>query len=275
MPAAAGELLQAARTRLAAVSAHPRRDAEILLAFALGCVRVDLLAHPERVLSAAEGDRFETLVQRRLTCEPIQYIVGAQEFFGLQFEITSDVLIPRPETEHLVEAVLRLADKNEILDVGTGSGAIAIALAYHSPNSRVTAVDISPVALEVARRNARRHGVNDRMVFFQSDLLASVNAQFDVVVSNPPYVAETEVLEPQVDRHEPHSALYAGPTGLEIYQRLIPQAREHLKPGGWLLMEIGFGQSDALKGLLTGWSNVTFVSDLQGIPRIVQVRSGR
>jgi release factor glutamine methyltransferase len=185
------------------------------------------------------------------------------------------VLIPRPETEHLVEAVLRLKDKSEILDVGTGSGAIAIALAHLLPNSHVTAGDISPAALAVARRNAQRHGVDTRITFLESDLLASVEGQFDVVVSNPPYVAETEVLEPQVARYEPHSALYGGPTGLEIYQRLIPQAREHLRPGGWLLMEMGFGQSDALQHLLGDWCNVTCVNDLQGIPRIVEAEANR
>jgi release factor glutamine methyltransferase len=280
VPATAGEVLQAARVRLAAVTTHPRRDAEILLSHALGCARVDLFAHPERVLSQAEGERFESLLQRRLAFEPMQYILGEQEFFGLLFEVTPDVLIPRPETEHLVEAVLRLKEKSVILDVGTGSGAIAIALAYRLPESRVTAVDISPAALGVARRNARRHGVDHRITFLESDLLASVEAEFDVVVSNPPYVAEIEVLEPQVDRYEPHSALYAGPTGLEIYQRLIPQARKHLRPGGWLLMEMGFGQSDALQHLLRDWCRVSVLKDLQGIPRIVQaegspVRGGR
>jgi release factor glutamine methyltransferase len=241
----------------------------------MGCERVSLLAHPERVLSLEEGERFERLVVRRLAYEPIQYILGEQEFFGLLFEVTPDVLIPRPETEHLVEATLRLSEKTRILDVGTGSGAIAIALAYHSPDSLVTAVDISPAALEVARRNAQRHGVVHRITFLQSDLLGSVAGQFDVVVSNPPYVAETEALEPQVDRYEPHSALYAGPTGLEIYQRLIPQAREHLKPGGWLLMEMGFGQSEALKGLFCDWNQVSVSEDLQGIPRIVKAAANR
>ncbi len=239
----------------------------------LQCDQVALLTHPERLLSSWESDQFESLVQRRLGSEPMQYILGEQEFFGLRFEVTPDVLIPRPETEHLVEAVLHLKDKADILDVGTGSGAIAVALAHALPQSRVTAVDISPAALEVARRNAQRHGVGVR--FLQSDLLASVAGQFDAVVSNPPYVAAAEVLEPQVDRYEPHSALYAGPTGLEIYQRLIPQSRDHLKPGGWLLMEMGFGQGAALQHLLGEWSNVSIINDLQGIPRIVQAEANR
>ena len=266
----AGEALHTARARLVAATSHPRRDAEVLLARVLACDQVALLTHPERVLSSLECDQFESLVQRRLACEPMQYILGEQEFFGLLFRVTPDVLIPRPETEHLVEAVLRLDEKTDILDVGTGSGAIAIALAHALPRSRLTAVDNSLAALDVARRNALRHGVAERVTLLQSDLLASVEGQFDVVVSNPPYIATAEVLEPQVDRYEPHAALYSGPTGLEIYKRLIPQARAHLKPGGWLLLEMGFGQSTALQGLLGDWRNVSVIADLQGIPRIVQ-----
>ena len=267
MPASAGEALQAARARLAAAG-NPR-DAGVLLAHVLACDQAALLTHPERLLSPAESDQFESLIKRRLAYEPVQYITGAQEFFGLSFEVTPEVLIPRPETEHLVEAVLGLADNLHILDVGTGSGAIAVALAHSLPRSRVTAVDLSPAALEVARRNAQRHGVGERVTLLQSDLLAAVHqTDFDVVVSNPPYVAEGDVLEPQVARYEPRSALYAGPTGLEIYQRLIPQARHALKPGGWLLLEIGFGQRADLQKLLSGWTSVSFKDDLQGIPRV-------
>ena len=206
-----------------------------------------------------------------MASEPIQYITGVQEFFGLRFEVTPDVLIPRPETEHLVEAVLeRISAEARIVDVGTGSGAIAIALAHALPRSLVTAVDLYPAALDVARRNAQRHGVSDRMTFLQSDLLEAVGrAEFDVVVSNPPYIAEGEVLEPQVADYEPRSALYSGPTGLEVYERLIPQARRVLKPQGWLMMEIGYGQQPAVAALLGGWDVLTFVPDLRGIPRVV------
>jgi release factor glutamine methyltransferase len=278
VPARAGDALQAARVRLAATSRNPRRDAEVLLAHLLGCDQAALLTHPERLLSPAESDRLESLLKRRLACEPMQYITGSQEFFGLLFEVTPDVLIPRPETEHLVEAALEHIGREveaRILDVGAGSGAIAVALAHARPRSQVTAVDLSPETLEVARRNAQRHGALERMVFLQSDLLSAIDgADFDLVVSNPPYIAEGEVLEPQVFNYEPHSALYAGPTGLEVYERLIPQAHTVLKPGGWLLLEIGFGQQPAVEALLYGWRSVGVIHDLQGIPRVLQAMKG-
>jgi release factor glutamine methyltransferase len=275
MPATAGDALQQARARLAAASRNPRRDAEVLMAHVLRCDQVALLTHPERLLSPAESARYESFLTRRLGFEPIQYITGEQEFFGLPFEVSPDVLIPRPETEHLVQAVLeRVAANARIVDVGTGSGAIAVALAHALPRAQVTAVDLSPAALAVARSNAQRHAVSDRVTFLQSDLLAALDGtDFDAVVSNPPYVAEGEVLEPQVANYEPRSALYAGPTGLEIYERLIPQARERLKPHGWVMLEIGFGQQAAVEALLHGWSAVSFIRDLQGIPRVVQAQT--
>jgi release factor glutamine methyltransferase len=261
VPLTAGEALQAARARLAAASKHPRRDAELLLEHALGCDQTALMTHPERVLSAAELEQFERLVERRLASEPMQYLTGEQEFFGLRFEVSPAVLIPRPETEHLVEAMLERFTREDavrIVDVGTGSGAIAVTLAHALPHSRVTAVDLFPAALEVARRNAERHGVIHRLTLLTSDLLAGVDgAGFDAVV------------ERQVADYEPHSALYAGPTGLEIYERLIPQAARVLKPGGWLMLEIGYGQSAAVQNLMNGWAGVTLVNDLQGIPRVV------
>lgn len=273
MPQTSGETLRAARVRLAATSKLPRRDAELLLEHVLGCDATALLTHPERILSTAELEQFDRLVERRLASEPMQYLTGEQEFIGLRFEVSPAVLIPRPETEHLVEAVLERFEREEavrIVDVGTGSGAIAVALAHALPHSRVTAVDLYPAALEVAHRNAQRHGVVDRLTLLPSDLLASIDtADFDVVVANPPYIASGEVLEPQVANYEPHSALYAGPTGLEIYERLIPQAARVLKPGGWLMLEIGYGQSAAVWNLMHGWAGVTLVNDLQGIPRVV------
>jgi len=277
VPASAGEALQAARARLAATSRNPRRDAEVLLRHVLRCDQAALLTHPERLLSPDESDQLESFLKRRLASEPMQYITGSQEFFGLLFEVTPDVLIPRPETEHLVEAALEHigGEAVRILDVGTGSGAIAVSLAHARPRSHVTAVDLSPAALEVARRNAQWHGVLDRVTLLQSNLLAAVDgADFDAVVSNPPYIAEGEVLELQVSNYEPQSALYAGPTGLEVYERLIPEARKLLKPGGWLLLEIGFGQQPAVEALLRGWRSVSVVHDLQGIPRVVQAMKG-
>jgi release factor glutamine methyltransferase len=274
VPANAGEALQAARARLAATSRHPRRDAQVILAHVLGCDQAALLTHPERFLSPAESDQLESFLTRRAAGEPVQYITGSQEFFGLLFDVTPDVLIPRPETEHLVEAALEHVGREaaaRIVDVGTGSGAIAVALAHARPQSCVTAVDLSPAALEVARRNAQRHGVLERVTLLQSNLLAALDgADFDVVVSNPPYIAEGEVLEPQVSDYEPHSALYSGPTGLEVYERLIPQAHKVLRPQGWLLLEIGFGQQSAVEALLRGWRSVSVIHDLQGIPRVLQ-----
>jgi release factor glutamine methyltransferase len=272
VPATAGEALQAARAQLAATSHSPLRDAQLLLAHALKVDQTALLTYPERVLSAAEASRYQSFVVRRTASEPIQYITGLQEFYGLPFTVSPHVLIPRPETEHLVEAVLERIDRDNsvrILDVGTGSGAIAVSLAHALPQALVTAVDLSPEALGVARGNAEKHGVSDRINWVQSDLLAAViSMQFDVVVSNPPYIANREVLEPQVGSYEPHSALYAGPTGLEAYVRLIPQARKVLKPNGWLLLEIGYGQSPAIRKLLSDWTGVLFLSDLQGIERV-------
>jgi release factor glutamine methyltransferase len=273
VPQKAGEALLAARARLAVTSKHPRRDAERLLEHVLGCHQTALLTYPERTLSDDEAEQFDRLVERRLVSEPMQYLTGEQEFFGLRFEVSPAVLIPRPETEHLVEAVLERFAREQavrIVDVGTGSGAIAVALAHVLPHSRVTAVDLFPAALEVARRNAERHGVIHRLALLTSDLLAGVDgADFDAVVANPPYIAAGEVLEPQVANYEPHSALYAGRTGLEIYERLIPQAARVLKPGGWLMLEIGYGQSPAVRNLMDGWAGVTLVADLQGIPRVV------
>ena len=268
----AGEVLAEARARLAAVSRTPRRDAELLLVQVLAWDQTALLTHPERLLSAAEEAQFESYLTRRLACEPMQYILGSQEFYGLSFAVSPNVLIPRPETEHLVEAALEhIPRQNEaqILDVGTGSGAIAVALAHALPLARITAVDVSPAALAIALSNAMRHKVDQRIRFQQSDLLAGLGgAQFDVVVSNPPYIAEGDVLDTQVSAYEPHAALFAGPTGLEMYQRLIPQARRALRTGGWLMLEIGFGQQPALRSLLSGWRSVRFVNDLQGIPRV-------
>jgi release factor glutamine methyltransferase len=238
--------------------------------------RAWLLTHPEAILEPADLAQYKEKITRRQQHEPIQYILGEQEFFSLTLRVTPDVLIPRPETEHLVEALLARVPHHaplRIADIGTGSGAIAVALAHALPHTHVTALDVSKPALAVARQNAERHGVTPRMRVLQSDLLEAVRSEtFDAIVSNPPYVATSEILEPQVRDFEPHSALFAGPTGLEIYQRLIPQAQEALVPGGWLLLEIGHSQREALIQLLASWDEITFIPDLQQIPRVAIAR---
>jgi release factor glutamine methyltransferase len=252
------------------------RDAELLLLHTLQISRITLIAHPDTELTSAQDTAYEDAIARRLRHEPIQYITGQQEFYGLSFHVTPAVLIPRPETEHLIEAVLNLLPSNQpvkIADIGTGSGAIAIALAIHLPKAAITALDISVEAIAVARRNAETHKVADRIKLLQSDLLNAVDheaATFDAIVSNPPYVAESDrdTLPPQVRDHEPHTALFAGSTGLDIYRRLIPQAHSALKPGGLLALEIGHGQQEALTALLSSWRNISFINDLQQIPRI-------
>jgi release factor glutamine methyltransferase len=249
-----------------------RRDAELLLMRAAGRDRAWLLTHSDAELPAGQVEKFESWLTRRARQEPVQYILGETEFFGLTLRVTPDVLIPRPETEHLVESALERVRHDaavRICDVGTGSGAIAVALAHALPRAEVTALDISAAALAVARENAERHGVAGRVRFVESDLMSAVRGErFDVVVSNPPYVRKDEVLEAQVRDFEPPGALFAGSTGLEIYERLIPEARAALVEDGWLLMEIGHGQREELAHLLRDWDAVEFVADLQGIPRV-------
>ncbi len=239
-----------------------------------------LVAHPYRELTPAQQSLFESNISRRLRHEPIQYITGQQEFYGLNFNVTPAVLIPRPETEHLVEAVLKLLPADQplkIADIGTGSGAIAIALSVHLPQASITALDISAEALGVARTNAGQHNVANRIRFLQSDLLSALDLEaetFDVIVSNPPYIPETDraTLHPQVRDHEPATALFAGETGLDIYRRLIPEAWNALKPGGLLALEIGHGQQADLSPLLASWQEVSFLNDLQQIPRVALAR---
>lgn len=248
----------------------------MLLRRASGYDRAFLLTHPDAELTPEQRTLYEQWLERRARHEPIQYILEEQEFYGLALRVTPDVLIPRPETEHLVEAALHRLPHDapiHIADIGTGSGAITTALAHVLPQAIITALDSSQPALEVARHNAERHRLADRIRFVESDLLAAVAGEnFDAIVSNPPYVADSEILEQQVRDYEPKSALYAGPSGLEIYERLIPQAWESLNPDGWLLLEIGHGQRDTLATLLADWSEVEFVNDLQGIPRVACAR---
>ncbi len=261
-------------------TARSRSDAILLLRHVLGIPHAEMYAYRERPMTALQTEAFNAHLQQRLRGVPIQYITGEQEFFGLPFRVTPDVLIPRPETEHLVEAAiarLKGLPDARIVDVGTGSGAIAVALAHSLLTAEIVALDISPAALAVASENAKQNGVVARIRFVESDLLGAVaDERFDAIVSNPPYVAfsERSTLPVEVREYEPARALFAGPTGLEMYRRLIPDARALLVPGGWLLMEIGHGQQDAVAHMLQGWDAVEFVPDLQGIPRVAIARKG-
>lgn len=271
------EAIAAAALRLKGEDAI--RDAQLLLLHTLAVPRTALFTDPGRELSESEQVAFNAAIARRAAGEPIQYITGQQEFYGMMLKVSPAVLIPRPETELLVEAVLNHLPRGRplrIADIGTGSGAIAIALAHHLPLAHVAAVDLSPAALAVARENTAAHNLRGRVRFVESDLLHALadEAPFDAIVSNPPYIPENdrESLHPQVRDHEPAMALFAGDTGLYIYRRLIPQALAVLKPGGLLAMEIGYGQRDALASLLAGWHGVNFLNDLQRIPRVVLAR---
>jgi release factor glutamine methyltransferase len=259
---------------------HPeraRRDAELLLLHLLSRDRAWLIAHGLDDVPEAHTARYDSMLARRKSGEPVQYITGEQEFYGLSLHVTRDVLIPRPETEHLVERALALAaelDHPRIIDVGTGSGAIAIALAHNLPQAEVTAVDLSPAALDVARLNAEQNGFVGRIRFMQSDLLASVaHERFDIVVSNPPYVPANEraSLSVEVREHEPSLALFAGDDGLAIYRRLIPEAFEVIVRGGYLALEIGYGQAEEVSALLglAGFMQADVTLDLQGIARVL------
>jgi release factor glutamine methyltransferase len=256
-------------------------NAELLLMFTLGCDRAHLYGHPERELTQEENSRYQEALAQRATGLPAQYITGHQEFWGMDFIVSPQVLIPRPETEHVVERVLqllrdpRVPSAPGIVDVGTGSGCIAVALAKELPQAEVHATDISADALDLARANASRHNLQDRIVFHQTDLLAGIEKNaFDVVVSNPPYVgfAEEDQVQLEVRKFEPRNAVFAGETGLEVIHRLVPQAYEVLKPGGWLVMEISGTIVGPAKQAVSGWENVQVLPDLQSIPRVLSAQ---
>jgi release factor glutamine methyltransferase len=276
--------LASAISRLTAANVpSPRLNAELLLMFTLACDRAYLHAHPERKLSAEEQRRYDHALEERERGVPAQYITGHQEFWGMDFIVTPDVLIPRPETEHVIETVLRgvgraplLAALLRIADVGTGSGCIALALARELPSAEIHATDISSAALEIARANASRLQLEARVQFHQADLLQGFESGgFDLVVSNPPYVgaSEEDQVQLEVRKYEPRNAVFAGPTGLEVIARIIPQARESLKPGGWLVMEISGTIAERVRGLLADWDEVEIANDLQGIPRVAAARN--
>jgi release factor glutamine methyltransferase len=259
----------------------PRMNAEVLLMFVLGVNRAYLYAHPERELTAEEEARYDGVLAQRATGMPSQYITGHQEFWGLDFVVSPAVLIPRPETEHLVESVLELARgmaRPKLVDVGTGSGCVALSLAHELTGAEVYAVDVSAEALEIARANAGRLQLDKRVHFMQSNVLEALAGvdDFDFVVSNPPYVGfgEADKVQKSVRDFEPRVAVFAGQQGLDVIGSLIEQAHRALKPGGWLALEIGYSMRDAVVDLLsrTMWEDVRVVPDLQGIPRVVAAR---
>ena len=277
----------------------PRLNAELLLMFTLNCDRAYLFAHPERELSADERARYQAALAERIRGVPTQYITGHQEFWGMDLIVTPAVLIPRPETEHVIEAVLELqtfdlasdhqsaarpaasevrGPKSEvlrILDVGTGSGCIALALAMEFPEAEIRATDISAAALEVARINAARHQLEKRIHFHQADLLEGLElSNLDFVVSNPPYVgnSEEDQVQLEVRKFEPRNAVFAGSGGTEVIVRLLPQAHAALRPGGRLVLEISGNIASQVEQLLAAWEDVRIIRDLQSIPRVALAR---
>lgn len=273
----AHDLLADARRRLVAagVPAAPR-EARLLLGWVLGISEAGLLAHPEIEVGAADRERFAGFVERRIAGEPVAYLFGIKEFFGRPFAVDARVLVPRPETEHLVEMALELdlPERPRLLDIGTGSGCLAITLALEIPGARVVAVDISPGALAVARRNARR--LDARVALLGGDLTTALRlGGFDLVVSNPPYIDRDDpaAVEIQVDAHEPHAALYADDRGRAVIRRLLDAAIE-MRPGAALLLEIGFDQSAWLADAVDrrpGLRLVEMREDHAGIPRSARI----
>lgn len=256
----------------------PRMNADLLLMFVLSCDRAYLFAHPERELTADEQSHYDAALAERARGVPAQYITGHQEFWGMDLIVSPAVLIPRPETEHVVETALELLSRPEvesrIADVGTGSGCIALALAKELPQAEIHATDISPAALEIARANAARHQLDRRIQFHQTDLLENLDGPFHLIVSNPPYVGESEEEQVQLEvrKFEPHQAVFAGTTGIEVISRLIPQAHAVLRPGGWLIFEISGTIADRVLPMLEGWDEITVIKDLQSIPRVIRAR---
>ncbi|MDT4896116.1 MAG: release factor glutamine methyltransferase [Acidobacteriota bacterium] len=276
-------IVEAAQILRQAGVPEARREAASLLEHLIGCDRTFLITHAETALASSDVRRLRDLVERRAAGEPLQYITGHQEFYGLDFEVTSDVLIPRPETELLVETALKFLDETSqparICDVGTGTGCIPIAILHERPSVQAVGLDISYPALRIAARNAARHDVHERLSLVASDCLAALDTQrarFHMIVSNPPYVAEDALpgLQREVRDHEPRVALTPGGDGLSIIRRLIEDAPHFLETNGHLLMEIGFDQHEAVGNLIDSqaWELLDIHKDLQGIPRTLALR---
>ena len=263
-------------------SDSPRLDAEVLLAHVRGCPRIHLYTAFDEVVADEPRARFRELVKRRGGGEPVAYLVGGREFYSLPLTVSPAVLVPRPETESLVVRVLDLcreAAAPRIVDVGTGSGAIAVALAKHLPRAEIVATDLSPAALDVARVNAVRNGLAERIAFVEGDLLAApeLAGPWDVIVSNPPYVREDEFasLPRDVREYEPRAALVAGPRGVEVIERLVAEAVGRLQPGGWLVLEAGPAVAAEVERLLAATSGLEpgpTLKDLARLPRLFQAR---
>jgi release factor glutamine methyltransferase len=290
LPVQLKAILSSAIARLTADQVpSPRLNAEMLLMFTLNCDRAYLFAHPERELIDEEQSRYDGALGERARGIPTQYITGHQEFWGMDLIVNPAVLIPRPETEHLIETVLALASERRaggqecpphttplrILDVGTGSGCIALALAKEFADAEIYATDRSAAALEVARANAARLQFEKRIHFHHTDLLERLNLSgLDFVVSNPPYVGDSEEDQVQLEvrKFEPRGAVFAGSVGTEIIARLIPQAYAALRPGGWLILEISGTIAGKVEQLLEDWDQVRIIPDLQSIPRVAHAR---
>ena len=272
------EILIKYSKELEEISSTPRLDVETLLQRVLGVDRLYILLNLDRVLSNDEEQLFNKFIEERLNNRPIAYIVGNREFMGLDFYVQEGVLIPRPDTEILVEEVIELAkDKGKvnILDIGTGSGAITVSLAKYLENAKVTSVDISDIALEIGKRNAMENNVVDRIDFIKSDLFSALdkNVKFDIIVSNPPYIKREviETLDKQVKDFEPYNALEGGIDGLDFYRAITTQAKDFLKEGGILAYEVGHDQSEDVSKLMEidGYTNIYTRKDLQQIDRVV------
>lgn len=262
----------------AAGVAEPRREASLLLEFALGRDKAFIIAHPEYELTAGEEKLSKSVLERRADREPFHYIIGKKEFYELEFAVTPDVLIPRPETEILVEEAIKLLSENgwtRFCEIGVGSGCIAISVLKNVSDVTAVGGDISPAALEVSRENAETYDVLDRLALRQSDIFADINDEkFDLIVSNPPYVPVGDIsgLQAEVRDHEPQIALTDGGDGLSIVSEIVIGAKDRLGPQGVLLIEIDWDQSERVAGMfdLSEWKSVEFLPDLQGIPRILK-----
>ncbi len=274
-------LQRTTRSLTEAGSPSPRLDAEVLLMRFLEIDRLQLCLQPERELSEGDAVGFAGWVERRIMGEPVAYILGEKEFWSLRFEVSREVLIPRPETECLVEEILRFCrppgEGLRVIDIGTGSGVIAVVLSRELPAARVVATDLSAGAIAVARGNALAHGVAERMDFFPGDLLAAVSGDFDIICSNPPYIPEDEyaILPAGIRDFEPRGALIAGPDGLDFHRRIIREGLNRLKAGGRIFLEIGEGQRNPVEALFRdegGYDDISFRKDYGGIDRVVSAQ---